>query len=178
MAMGPIDELLCLGDSIYQAQFSNEVIALLKKMRAWVIQGNHEEAFLSEAGSHARARADVDQDLVAWLAEQPLRRMLTFGRTRLLMIHSTPWEPRGEYIYPHNPKLDRFAETDADFVLYGHTHSQVTRRVGRVLIVNPGTAGEGRDASDGRHLSCAVLDTNSGEVRVIDYKDPRFPPDP
>ena len=41
--MGQIDELLCLGDSIYEYRFSNEVVALLKERGAHVIQGNHEE---------------------------------------------------------------------------------------------------------------------------------------
>src|ERR1035441_794155 len=65
-AMGPIDELLCLGDAIFEYQFSNEVIALLKDRAAQVIIGNHEEVFLSPAGIRARQRDWVDQSLVAW----------------------------------------------------------------------------------------------------------------
>ncbi|MBT7941892.1 MAG: hypothetical protein HN719_00895, partial [Alphaproteobacteria bacterium] len=38
--MGQVDELLCLGDSIYEYRFSNEVVALLKERGAHVIQGN------------------------------------------------------------------------------------------------------------------------------------------
>ncbi len=172
-AMGPVDELLCLGDSIYQYRFSNEVIALLKAIGARMILGNHEEVFLSEAGTQAREQEGVDQDLVAFLADQPHRRVLTYGRKTVLMIHSTPWEPRGEYIYPHNEKLALFAEAGADFVLYGHTHAEVVRRVGGVVVVNPGSAGEGRYTSDGLTLSCAVLDMGTGEAHLIDYPDPR-----
>lgn len=175
VAMGPVDELLCLGDSIYQYRFSNEVITLLKTVSARMILGNHEEVFLSEKGSQAREQDGVDQDLVGFLTDQPHRRMLTYGRKKVLMIHSTPWEPRGEYIYPHNAKLALFAEAGADFVLYGHTHAQVVRRIGGVVVVNPGSAGEGRYTSDGLTLSCAVLDTGSGEAHVINYTDPRFP---
>ncbi|HZU88627.1 MAG TPA: metallophosphoesterase family protein, partial [Stellaceae bacterium] len=89
--------------------------------------------------------------------------------------HSTPWEPRGAYVYPHSPLLDRFAEADADFVLYGHTHCRMVRRVGRVLVVNPGSAGEARDPGNSRQLSCAVLDTVSEEVRLIDFADDPAP---
>jgi putative phosphoesterase len=96
------------------------------------------------------------------------------GGRRLLLVHSTPWEPRGEYVHPHSSKLDRFAEADADIVLYGHTHCQVVKRVGSVLVINPGSAGDARDSRNGRQLSCAVLDTVSEEVRVIDYRDPRY----
>jgi hypothetical protein len=60
--------------------------------------------------------------------------------------------------------LARFAEADADFLL-----SQLVRRLGRVLVINPGSAGEARDPSNGRRLSCAVLDTASEEVVVTDF---------
>jgi putative phosphoesterase len=175
-AMGPVDELLCLGDSIYQYRFSNEVIGLLKTMGARLILGNHEEVFLSEAGAQARERQEVDPGLVAFLTDQPHRRLLTYGGKTVLMIHSTPWEPRGEYIYPHNEKLARFAEAGADFVLYGHTHAEVVRRIGGVVVVNPGSAGEGRYTRDGLMLSCAVLDTGTGEARVIHFRDPTDAP--
>jgi putative phosphoesterase len=177
-AIGDVDELLCLGDSIFEYKFSNEVVGLLKARKAHVIQGNHEEVFLSEAGRRARDRPGVDPDLLRWLAEQPHRRTVEFGGRTILMVHSTPWEPRGTYVYPHSANLDRFAEVDADFVLYGHTHAQLVRRIGGVTIVNPGSAGDARDSNNGRQLSCAVLDIATGEVTVTDYPDPRYAPRP
>jgi putative phosphoesterase len=173
-AMGDIDELLCLGDSIFEYQFSNDVVSRLKERDAHIIQGNHEEVFLSPAGARARARDGIDPALLAFLASQPHRRELVLGSKRLLLVHSTPWEPRGEYVHPHSNKLDRFAEADADIVLYGHTHCQVVKRIGGVLVINPGSAGDARDSRNDRQLSCAVLDTVSEEVRIIDYPDPRF----
>jgi putative phosphoesterase len=172
--MGDVDELLCLGDAIFEYKFSNEVVGLLKERRAYVIQGNHEEGFLSEAGRRARERPGIDPDLLQWLADQPHRRTVEFGGRTILMVHSTPWEPRGGYVYPHSANLERFAEADADYVMYGHTHAQVVRRVGRVTIVNPGSAGDARDHNNGRLLSYGVLDTASGEVTVTDYADPRY----
>jgi predicted phosphodiesterase len=58
-------------------------------------------------------------------------------------------------------------------VLYGHTHQQLARRIGRVLVVNPGSAGDARDSRNGGQLTCAVLDLASEEVRMIDYPDPQ-----
>lgn len=173
-AMGDVDELLCLGDSIFEYQFSNDVVARLKERHAHIIKGNHEEVFMSAAGIRARERAGIDPGLLRFLGEQPHRRYLDLGGKRLLLIHSTPWEPRGEYIHPHSAKLDRFADADADIVLYGHTHCQVVKRIGTVLVINPGSAGDARDSRNHRQLSCAVLDIASEEVRVIDYLDPRY----
>ncbi len=173
--MGEIDELLCLGDAIFEYQFSNDVAAILKERQAHVIHGNHEEVFFSSAGSRARDRDWIDHGLMAYLGDQPHRRSVTFGTKRFLLVHSTPWDPRGEYVYPHSSHLARFAEADADFVLYGHTHAQVVKRIGKVTVINPGSAGDARDARNDRQLSCAVVDTETDEVRVIDYADRRFP---
>ena len=171
--MGDVDELICLGDSIWEYRFSNEVAQLLRERGAHTILGNHEEGFFGPLGERARARAGNDGELMEWLAARPHRIDLDCGGKRVLLVHSTPWEPRGAYIHPESPELARFAETEADFVLYGHTHRQVAKRFGRVLVVNPGSAGDARDHNNGRLLSCAVLDTASEEVHIIDYPDPR-----
>jgi putative phosphoesterase len=154
--LGDADELICLGDSIYEYRFSNEVVRLLRDRGAHTILGNHEEGFLGPQGARARQPDWIDQPLLQWLAERP----------------STPWEPQGAYVYPHDSLLARFGDAEADFVLYGHTHHQLVRRVGKVLVINPGSAGEARDQGNGRQLSCAVLDTVSEEVVVTDYPEP------
>ncbi len=169
--IGNVDELLCLGDSIYEYRFSNEVVRTLKDRGAQVILGNHEEGFLGPQGVRARQPEWIDRNLLDWLARQPHRIELPVAGKKLLAVHSTPWEPRGVYVYPHSSLLERFAEAEADFVLYGHTHHQLVRRVGRVLVINPGSAGEARDSGNGRQLSCAVLDTASEEVAVTNYPD-------
>ena len=171
--MGDVDELICLGDSIWEYRFSNEVAQLLREREAHTILGNHEEGFFGPLGERARARADNDGGLMDWLSDRPHRIELVCGGKRILLVHSTPWEPRGAYVHPESPDLARFAEVDANFVLYGHTHRQVVKRFGRVLVVNPGSTGDARDHHNGRLLSCAVLDTASEEARIIDFPDPR-----
>ena len=171
--MGDVDELLCLGDAIFEYRFSNEVVEILRDRAAHVILGNHEEGFLGPQGMRARSAKWIDPALLGWLAERPHRLELEIGGKKLLLVHSTPWEPRGNYVYPHSSLLQRFAEAEADFVLYGHTHHQLVRRVGRVLAINPGSAGDARDIGNGRQLSCAVLDTASEEVVITDFSDQR-----
>ena len=171
--IGDVDEFICLGDSIYEYRFSNEVVELLQRRDAHVIVGNHEEYFFGPHGARARARDGVDPALAAWLAAQPHRRELAIGGKRLLLVHSTPWEPRGDYVHPGSALLSGFGDADADFVLYGHTHQQLVSRVGRVLVINPGSAGDARDHRNGGQLSCAVLDTVSEEVSVVDFPDPQ-----
>ncbi len=58
-------------------------------------------------------------------------------------------------------------------MLFGHTHQQLSSRIGRVLVINPGSAGDARDPRNGGLLSCAVLELSSEEVRMIDFPDPQ-----
>ena len=47
----------------------------------------------------------------------------------------------------------------------------MAERVGKVMVINPGSAGDARDSRNGRQLSFAVLDTNTDEVAITDYAD-------
>ena len=52
--MSGVDERICLGDSIREYRFSNEVVALLRDHGFITIQGNHEEVFFSRHGERSR----------------------------------------------------------------------------------------------------------------------------
>jgi putative phosphoesterase len=170
--MGDVDEVICAGDTIYQYRFSSDVVRMLRERGAHTIQGNHEEVFLSPDGERARSSANVDQRELAWLAERPLDLRVQVNGKSLYVVHGSPWEPRREYLYPHSETLARFEEFDADIVILGHTHYQMVKRVGRTLLINPGSAGESRDSRNGFQLSYAVLDTATDEVTFGNFDDP------
>jgi hypothetical protein len=48
----------------------------------------------------------------------------------------------------------------------------MAERVGRALVINPGSAGEPRDPRNNFRLSYAILDTTTGEVGFEDFADP------
>jgi predicted phosphodiesterase len=52
----------------------------------------------------------------------------------------------------------------------------MTHRVNGTLIINPGSAGQPRDPSNGFRSSYAVLETQSGEVTFDVYDDPVHKP--
>ena len=49
--MGPIDELLCAGDIVYQYRFGNDVIEVLREYGARNVLGNHDVTLLSRTAS-------------------------------------------------------------------------------------------------------------------------------
>jgi putative phosphoesterase len=173
--MGPVDELLCVGDAVYQFRFSNEVLALLRERNARYILGNHERVLLGPWGEAARAAPSVQGDLLAYMADQPYHLETQVNGRKLVLVHGSPFDPHDEYLYPNSPNLQKLAQIEADFIILGHTHYHMALPVGRALVVNPGSAGEPRDHRNGFRLSCAVLDTQSGEVTFHHYDDPTRP---
>ena len=81
--IGDVDELICLGDSIYEYRFSNEVVRMLKGRGAHVILGNHEEGFLGPHGARARQADWIDRTLLDWLAERPHRVEFSISREKV-----------------------------------------------------------------------------------------------
>ena len=162
--MGEVDELLCAGDACYQYRFSNEVAQRIRELGGRYVLGNHEEILLSEAGARAQASDTVDRELLEWTRDQPQIIRSEVGGKKLLMFHATPWAPYRDYLFPHDPQLERLAEEEADFIIYGHTHAPMVRRIGRALVINPGSAGEARGVE--RSLTYAVLDTAADTATI------------
>lgn len=167
--MGDVDELLCAGDIVEEYRFANEVMDLLVDRQARCVLGNHDLGLLSDQGRRAREADHVRPELVHHLRQQPLQIDVTVDGKRLIMTHASPCEPRTQYVWPDTPELRRLAEIDADYVVIGHTHSQIVERVGRALVINPGSVGQARDHRNGKRLSYAVLDTGTDEVVIDDY---------
>jgi putative phosphoesterase len=168
--MGPIDRLVCLGDSINQYRFSNEVVAELRRREALTIWGNHEASFFGRDGERARTAEWIDRELLDWLAGCPRQIAVEMAGRRLLLTHATADPQDFTYLYPHSPGFSGLGDVEEDILLYGHTHQPVARRLGSTLVVNPGSAGQGRLVGDGFLLSCATLDLTNGEAEIHEFK--------
>ncbi len=170
--MAPFDELWCAGDSVFQFRWSNDVVGRLRELGANVILGNHEETILGRDGERALSSPKVDQDLVSWMRERPYRLEKVVDGKTVVMTHGSPWEPWKDYHYPHERVWSRAAELECDALIVGHTHYKMAQRFGRVLVINPGSAGHPRDHRNDFQLSCATWDTTTDEVIFYDYRDP------
>src|SRR5262249_42081075 len=152
--------------------FSNEVVGTLRRNDVRMVLGNHEATFLSPLGIRARSVPTIDANELAWLQERPTSIKTKLGEKTLLIVHGAPWSPFGEYVYPKSRVLSRFGDVDADYMLMGHTHYQMAESVGGKLLINPGSAGEGRDQRNQRRLSFAVLDSDEGALHFCNFRDP------
>jgi predicted phosphodiesterase len=136
-------------------------------------RGNHEAVFYGPGGERARSATWIEPDALGWLAMQPSRRVLRHEGKEILLVHSTPWPSDARYVCAHDRDFYRFGETTADIVLYGHTHEPVVARVGRSLVVNPGSTGEARLRHEQLQMSCAVLDVANVSARIIFFPEVR-----
>jgi len=174
--MDSVDELLCVGDAVYQFRFSNEVVELLRQRGARYILGNHERIMLGPWGERARSLPTVRQENLDYMTSQGYYLEARVDGRKLVMVHGSPFDPPDEYIYPNSPTLGRLAQIHADYIILGHTHYHMAVPVGRALAINPGSCGEARDHRNKFRLSWAVLDTETGEVTFDHFDDPTRPP--
>lgn len=164
--MGDVDELICLGDMIEEFRFDNDTVATLRNRNARCVLGNHDVGLLSAHGRRARDAAHVDRSLVAWLESHPLSIDTKIRRQRVVITHASPCAPHTQYVLPNSPELMRIGHVDADVVLIGHTHKQMVQRVGRPLVINPGSVGQARDHANGKRLSFAVVEIDACDIDV------------
>lgn len=173
---GDVDEVLMAGDAMHEYRFSNEVVELVREHGIRSILGNHEAALLAPGGEAARSAATVRHKNLEHIASLSHRIDTTADGRSLTMVHGSPFEPYNDYVVPGSAALGRCADVDGDVLVLGHTHVPMVERVGRCLVVNPGSLGESRDRLHPRDVSYAILDTSSLEVEIRRFPDPRFSP--
>ena len=165
--MDDCEELLCAGDIVYQYRFSNEVLARLSERGVKSILGNHDKTVLYSPNHPIRSSPTVDPYWLGYLGELPNDLAVGLGAYRLRMFHGSPWDDEAgrvtPYLYPQDrQQFGRLAEVSADVVVLGHTHIPYAERVGKTLVVNPGSCSEPRDGTN--TPCCAVIDSQTLEV--------------
>jgi uncharacterized protein len=168
--LGNVDQIFCLGDSINQFGFSNEVVHMLRERGAHTIWGNHEAIFFSPLGENARRCNSPNPELLGWLSQRPVTMERQVLGLNILLVHSTPSNPLGNYVGASTPSYDQqFSNLTAHIAVCGHTHQPSIKRIGQTLVINPGSVGEGRPEASGYVSSCAILEATSGDCQILDF---------
>lgn len=175
-----VDAVYCLGDLVGYAPFPNEVIDQIRAAKMSTIMGNYDDGVgydRDECGCAYRdpverelgdrsfnwTKAHVTSENKAFLRTLlPELRIAADGR-RLLLVHGSP-RKMNEYLFEDRPlsSFQRIADaSNADVIVFGHTHRPYTKRVGDVLFVNAGSVGKPKD---GDWRACfAILNTSAHE---------------
>ena len=187
-----VDGVYCLGDLVGYAPFPNEVTERIRLEQIPTIMGNYDDGVgfdRDECGCayrEAEERRRGDQSL-AWTKAHVTPDNKAFLRTlaheirfeadgrRVLLVHGSP-RKINEYLFEDRP-LSSFqrlaASSNADVIVYGHTHKPYTKFVDDVLFVNVGSVGKPKDGD--RRAFYAMVDTLAPRVEFVrvEYDLPR-----
>ena len=180
----PYDHLLVVGDLVSYGPHAREVVEHIRQHATVAVRGNHDEALahqvdcrcapaskpLAEA-TRARHREQLTAGQVAFLGSLPATASLTAGGRTLFAVHASPRDHFYRYtLTPGAPDAHLAEETsgvEADYVLLGHTHLPLVRRVGPRMLVNPGSVGQPRDGDP--RASYAVIEDGDVQLKRAAY---------
>ncbi len=188
------DTIVCLGDFVGYGAEPNQVLDAMRLMRGskLYLRGNHDRvaAGLDEAlGFNPAAKeaalwtrdhlSGPNRHFLEKLAVGPLR------QDDVMLCHGSPFH-EDEYVFTEHHAAQIFAQYDATFILYGHTHlpvvfsADVRQNVHGVLIrgeatirlepghrylINPGSVGQPRDRNP--QSSFAIFDSGRKTVQFF-----------
>jgi putative phosphoesterase len=177
-----VDKTYCLGDLVGYAPFPNEVIDRIQRNAIPTIMGNYDDGVgfdRNECGCAYRdpedqrlgdlslmwTRKTVPPELKAFLRSLHPEIRFEADAKRFRLVHGSP-RRMNEYLFEDRPpsSFQRLAaSSEADVLVFGHTHKPYTKRVDRVLFVNAGSVGKPKD---GDPRACYVVLDTAGEVSI------------
>ena len=180
------DAVYCLGDLVGYGANPNEVTARVRTEGVPTIMGNYDDGVgfdRDECGCAYREDAERErgQRSLEWTKAQvtadhkghlrTLKAEIRFeadGR-RVLLVHGSP-RKMNEYLFEDRPlsSFQRLAvSSNADIIVFGHTHKPYVKDVDGVVFVNAGSVGKPKD---GDWRACfALIDDGTPSFRRVEY---------
>ncbi len=104
----------------------------------------------------------ITSENLAYLKSLPAKLNLKIDNLKIGLYHGSPFNP-DEYVFPNTPLIG-FETLDFDFIILGHTHHPMLKKVDKIKIINPGSVGQSRDQDP--RPSYAILDTLNKKVEL------------
>jgi putative phosphoesterase len=176
----------CLGDLVGYGANPNEVTERIRREGYPTVMGNYDDGVgfeRDECGCAYREEAERErgQRSLEWTKARVSAENKAFLRTlaseirfqadgkRILLVHGSP-RKMNEYLFEDRPisSFQRLAAgSNADVILFGHTHKPYVKDVDGVTFVNVGSIGKPKD---GDWRACyALLDEGKVTFRRIEY---------
>ena len=180
----PHDRAICLGDIVDYGPDPDKCIDLLQKRNIPTIRGNHDNAVAFKVDCQCGYKYKhlsiatreytwgiLDRSRMEYMQKLPLVIKEEIDGKKLFLTHASP-RSIFEYIKPETPGEDIMAmladpmePVDAEFLIVGHSHIPMNRKLGNLTIINPGSVGQPRDVDT--RTGCAVFDTETGKVEFF-----------
>ena len=184
IAKAAFDGVYCLGDLVGYGASPNEVTERVRAGGTPTVVGNYDDGVGFDRDECGCAYRDpVDQALgersFQWTKARVTVENKAYLRTllkeirfdadgkRILLVHGSP-RKLNEYLFEDRPlsSFERLAaNSNADVIVFGHTHKPYAKNVNGVLFLNVGSVGKPKD---GDWRACyAVLDTSEVPTAVF-----------
>ena len=180
-----VDAVWNVGDWVGYGAFPDEVVKRLWHNEVVSIRGNYDSKVLKFPKKKKKWRKKkiphkwlafkwayehLSPEARDYLAELPKEIRLEVAGKRVLITHGSP-ESAEEHVTPETA-VERMRElaaiSDADLIIFGHSHVPFARLVGKVWFINPGSVGR-QDDGDPR-ASYAVLNFAPASPEVSHYR--------
>ena len=181
----PVDATYCLGDLVGYAAHPNEVTERIRAEGIPTIMGNYDDGVGFERDECGCAYTNpVDRELgdrsLAWTKATVTAENKAFLRTlvseirfdadgrRVQLVHGSP-RRINEYLFEDRPisSFQRLAaSSNADIIVFGHTHKPYTKVVDDVLFVNAGSVGKPKD---GDWRACYIILDPSHATSPVEF---------
>jgi putative phosphoesterase len=158
------DAVYCLGDLVGYGASPNEVVDRIRQERTPTIIGNYDDGVgydrdecgcaYREEDERARGQRSLEwtkarttSENKAFLRGLPAQVRFDADGKRILLVHGSP-RKINEYLFEDRPlsSFERLAaSSNADVIVFGHTHKPYTKLVNGVLFVNVGSVGKPKD---------------------------------
>ncbi len=175
------DKIYHLGDVGGYAPFVNEVVDFLVEHGIEGVQGNYDEAVAKDR-EHCGCKyedpvqAEMAQLSFEWtkknasvkskeyMKKLPSEISLTCSGKKVKLFHATP-NKNNLYWYEERPEKffkEMTEKTDADVLIYGHTHKPYRKDIDGKVFINAGSVGKPKDGDPRACL--AVVEVTFGSV--------------
>ena len=181
-----VDEIWCLGDLVDYGPEPAEVVQWVRHHASQCVLGNHDYAlaFNADCGcapkfrrlselSRKMNRALLSPEQVDFLRDLPRSKDVETGGHRFHLSHGAP---DGDlYRYDLIPDasdavlIELCRKIDADFILCGHTHFPMVRKIDNKVFVNPGAVGLQHDGN--WRASYAIWSNGKVKLHRVKYDE-------
>lgn len=178
------DLIMCAGDLVDFGPCPKEVVDFFRISNCFSVMGNHDWAVISgnDPGSTNEIWKSIcmksahytknvlGADNICYIKHLPFEKYIDIEGTRFYIVHAAPSNHLYKYIEPSASieELEKeFNEIDADYIIIGHTHLPMIRKIKKSLIINPGSVGQPKDGNP--DASYAIFSDNGVLLKRKSY---------
>lgn len=175
------DFLIFAGDSVDYGPQPSEVVDDLMKNCDKCVMGNHDAAnvFSIDCRSSEKYhnlsvktreyfKNKLSKQQLNFLGLLPMFQSFNIDGLKFTVVHGSLQDFLYDYVSPDTDEkllLHKFRRSDDDYIVFGHTHIPMLKKVGKTTFINPGSVGQPRDGDP--RSSYAIIDTQTGDVKII-----------